>query len=295
MTQADPQTETGYVVAVVSGGLDSTTMVYDLVSQGRKVDLVGFNYGQRHNRELTYMAATGRTLGLRYDIVDLSDSSHLFRGTSAIATTVSKHDNGFRAPEVVAELEADDPTVPEGHYAEETMKATVVPNRNMIMLSFAAGIAVARGADQIATAVHSGDHFIYPDCRPEFIAYANAAILLGNAGFGSIPGDIDSSYFGVMFPNFIHTPYLNKSKADIAYRALELNVPLHMTWSCYKGGSNHCGRCGTCVERLEAIDEAIRRTIANDEPDTWNEDMTTYDDAEFWKAAVRQAKEAKNV
>jgi len=275
MTQADQQIDTTSVVAVCSGGLDSTTMVYDLVSQGRKVDLVGFNYGQRHSRELTYMIATARTLGLPYDIVDLRPLASLLSGSRSSLVS--------------------DTDVPEGHYAQDNMKATVVPNRNMIMLSIAAGIAVSRGASQIATAVHGGDHFIYPDCRPEFIAYANAAILLGNAGFGTIPTDVDQRHLGVMFPNFILTPYLNKSKADIAYRALELQVPLHMTWSCYKGGPEHCGRCGTCVERLEAIDEAIRRSIANDEPGVWSEDQTTYADTEFWKVAVREAKEANNV
>jgi len=275
MTQADPQIDTTSVVAIVSGGLDSTTLVYDLVSQGRKVDLVGFNYGQRHKRELSYMVATARTLGLRYDVVDLRSMTYLL--SSARSSLVN-----------------DDVAVPEGHYAQDNMKATVVPNRNMIMLSIAGGIAVARGADQIATAVHGGDHFIYPDCRPNFIAYANAAILVGNAGFGGIPEDVDQHMPGTAFPEFIHTPYLNRTKADIAHRALELNVPLHMTWSCYKGGSNHCGRCGTCVERLEAIDEALRRTNTNDLP-YYNEDLTTYDDTEFWKVAIAKAKEAKNV
>lgn len=151
--------------------------------------------------------------------------------------------------------------MPEGSYDAESMKATVVPNRNMIMLALAAGFAVAENAQFIATAVHAGDHAIYPDCRPDFIGKLEAAIKSGNEGF------ID--------PNFeIRTPYLYKTKTEIAKRAGELDVPIDLTWSCYKGGAYHCGRCGTCVERLEAISQA------------GVEDKTIYMDSEFWKEAV---------
>jgi 7-cyano-7-deazaguanine synthase len=155
----------------------------------------------------------------------------------------------------------EDVPVPEGSYDAESMKATVVPNRNMIMLALAAGFAVAENAQFIATAVHAGDHAIYPDCRPDFIGKLEAAIKSGNEGF------ID--------PNFeIRTPYLYKTKTEIAKRAGELDVPIDLTWSCYKGGAYHCGRCGTCVERLEAISQA------------GVEDKTIYMDSEFWKEAV---------
>ena len=226
MTQADQQIDTTSVVAVCSGGLDSTTMVYDLVSQGRKVDLVGFNYGQRHSRELTYMIATARTLGLPYDIVDLRPLASLLSGSRSSLVS--------------------DTDVPEGHYAQDNMKATVVPNRNMIMLSIAAGIAVSRGASQIATAVHGGDHFIYPDCRPEFIAAFEAlARLATKAG---VEGR----------PLRVHAPLIALSKAEIVRRGNELGVDFGLTVSCYQAdeAGRACGRCDACRLRRAGFDAA---------------------------------------
>ena len=275
------------VVAIVSGGLDSTTLVYQLHRDGLEVDCVSFNYGQRHKKELVYAIATAKQLGLKHDIVDLSGLTHLISNSALTTQETADGDNVryYREDEKV-ERKIE---VPEGHYAEETMKATVVPNRNMIMLSVAAGIAINRGAEGLAIGVHAGDHFIYPDCRPSFIAHANAAIVKGNEGFGPIREHKEGSELH----RYILAPYLGISKADIAYRALELNVPLHMTWSCYRGGTNHCGRCGTCVERLEAIDEAIRRVISEGSASSemWTEDMTVYDDNEYWKT-VTKTKEA---
>ena len=152
------------------------------------------------------------------------------------------------------------------------MKATVVPNRNMIMLSIAGGVAVADKANRIAIGVHAGDHFIYPDCRPEFIKFANAALFAGNVGFGNLDADA------------IFTPYIIGSKDDIALRALELEVPLHETWSCYKGGSKHCGRCGTCVERLEAINNAL--VTYRRKHGTRRVDYTEYEDEAYWRQAL---------
>ena len=267
-----PVEQADYTIAVVSGGLDSTTMVYDLLAHGHKVDMLSFNYGQRHARELNYARGTARHLGLRHDVVDVSGVASLFsEGKSSLVN--------------------EDVSVPEGHYAEENMKATVVPNRNMIMLSIAAGVAVARNATGIATAVHSGDHFIYPDCRPQFIAAANAAIVIGNQGFGLIPEKADSRMPG----RFILVPFLDKTKADIAYRALELGVPLHMTYSCYKGEDRHCGRCGTCVERLEAIHEAQTAMLVEGRAGTQYVDYTTYADTEFWKTTIAMAKKKEDV
>jgi 7-cyano-7-deazaguanine synthase len=150
----------------------------------------------------------------------------------------------------------------------------------MIMLSIAGGLAVAANAEALFTGVHAGDHFIYPDCRPRFMFATNAALTLGNMGFGTIK-EFDE---GQMVPQFIQTPYIESTKADIAERALGLGVPLNETWSCYKGGDIHCGRCGTCVERLEAIDEAIAR-FANVE-DFEGYDPTEYEDTTFWRQAV---------
>jgi len=262
-------------VAIVSGGLDSTVLVYDMLDKGFTPHMLSFNYGQRHKKELDFAKRTAARLGLRHDIVDLSSITRLI-SNSALTS----------APDDILEPESYDIEVPDGHYAEDNMKATVVPNRNMIMLSIAAGVAVNNSYKVVATGVHGGDHFIYPDCRPRFINAANAAISLGNAGFGAFPEVAENEHLAeVMF-----TPFLYKTKADIAYRALELDVPLHETWSCYKGGDNHCGKCGTCVERLEAIDEAVTRwNDAHEATENVVEDFTVYEDTEFWKTAIENA------
>lgn len=232
------------VVAVVSGGLDSTTLLYELVRSWGTVHAVSFDYGQRHGVELDYASASCNQLGVRHDVIDLSGLASLI-GTSS--------------------LTGDEP-VPEGHYAQDTMKATVVPNRNMVMIAVAGAVAVSERADALAVGVHTGDHFVYPDCRPVFIAAANEALRVGNDN-----------------PPHLIAPYLSWSKADIAYRALELGVPLEDTWSCYVGGTEHCGRCGTCVERLEAIDAALGRFPEGDTPG----DPTPYADSTFWREACQ--------
>jgi 7-cyano-7-deazaguanine synthase len=229
-------------IAVVSGGLDSVTMLYDLLNRGDEVEVLSFDYGQRHVKELTQARHFAQNLKLRHHTIHMIDYGQ------AVADSGSS----------LVDLNAD---IPEGSYDDENMKATVVPNRNMVMLSMAAGVAIASKAEYIATAVHAGDHAIYPDCRPSFIHRAEAAIKTGNEGF------ID--------PHFeIRTPYIYRTKTDIARRAKELKVPVELTWSCYKGGQTHCGRCGTCVERLEALHDA------------GVEDKTVYLDTNFWKTAV---------
>jgi 7-cyano-7-deazaguanine synthase len=274
-------------VAIVSGGLDSVTLVYDLISQGYRPHLLSFNYGQRHQKELTYAAQTAERLGLRHDIVDLQGLTHLISNSALTSQPLSMADGMNEDTKSQSKIE-----VPEGHYAEDTMKATVVPNRNMIMLSIAAGVAVNNKYRAIAIGVHGGDHFIYPDCRPEFIYQAAKAIWSGNDGFHQFRQGShghDESRGGV-----IYAPYIYKSKADIAYRALELGVPLHLTWSCYKGGKNHCGRCGTCVERLEAIHEAIGRFKEYYGPEDVLADKTVYDDKEYWRVAIYNAMTGDN-
>jgi 7-cyano-7-deazaguanine synthase len=239
-------------VAILSGGLDSTTLVYKLVSDGWDPLCLSFDYGQRHSVELDYATNTAEELGLDYSRVDLSGVQNLLASSGSVLV---------------------DPSipVPEGHYAHDNMSKTVVPNRNMMMLSIAAGACVAEGGQFVATGVHAGDHYQYPDCRPEFIKAVEKTILVGNEGF------ID--------PDFeIKTPFLNSSKADIASEAFGLAVPLDATWSCYKGGIIHCGKCGTCVERLEAIDEAAKK--AGVDPEQW--DKTTYADREYWRTAVKE-------
>lgn len=222
-------------VVIASGGMDSSTLAHLYKNDGYELILVGFDYGQRHVKELQSLHALGLVLNAEVRIIDLSNLASSLHGSS---------------------LTSSDVDVPDGHYAEETMKKTVVPNRNAIMLSIAAGIAVAENAEVIATGVHGGDHFIYPDCRPDFIRAIGAAIQFGNEGFGNEKLRLEA-------------PFLMKTKADIASLGDSLHVDHSLTWSCYKGGEKHCGRCGTCVERIEAFLEA------------GVEDPTDYEDKEF--------------
>lgn len=204
---------------IVSGGMDSATLAYYYASQGYKLHLVGFNYGQRHSKELLSLEAIAKSLECSWQIVDLTKLKEALSGSS---------------------LTSDEVVVPDGHYAEETMRITVVPNRNAIMLSIAAGIAVANGSDFVATGVHAGDHFIYPDCRPEFIEAIDKAFQLGTQGHAKEGFRVEA-------------PFVKIYKENIAEIGMELGVPYELTWSCYKGGEKHCARCGTCVERIEAF------------------------------------------
>lgn len=205
------------IVVIASGGLDSTVLMHHLSADGHDVIGLGINYGQRHSRELQAGLFVSALLGLPYRIADLSGIRELIANSS----------------------QTGDIPVPEGHYAEETMKQTVVPNRNMILLSVAIGHAVSIGADAVAYGAHAGDHAIYPDCRPEFAsAMARAALLC------------DWKRVELL------RPFLVMTKADIVRRGAQLNTPMGATWSCYKGGAKHCGKCGTCVERREAFELA---------------------------------------
>lgn len=205
-------------VAIVSGGLDSVTLAHLLAAEGYELHLLAIDYGQRHRKELAFAVKCAHRLGARFDQVDLSSVGRLLGG-SALTDAIA---------------------VPDGHYAESSMKITVVPNRNAIMLSIAYGVAVARKAEAVAIGVHAGDHFIYPDCRPAFIGTFEAMQDRAVEGFGH--------------PNLhIEAPFLNLTKADIVRVGHQLGVPFAETWSCYKGGDAHCGTCGTCVERREAF------------------------------------------
>jgi 7-cyano-7-deazaguanine synthase len=270
-------------IAVVSGGLDSTTMIYHLREEGHELHLLSFDYGQRHKKELKFASIIARNLGLRHDIIDLTGITHLISNSA-----LTSHGQRDVIVPGMYGLDRKDIDVPEGHYAEDTMKLTVVPNRNMIMLSIAAGIAINEKADYVVTAVHAGDHDIYPDCRPAFIEAANRAAVIGSEGLG-IFSDF-TRFFNArsnMHP-FIDAPFIHWTKTDIAFRAFELNVPLHMTWSCYKGNEKHCGRCGTCVERLEAISAAQDMIRAQGFAIGGTEymDQTEYEDNEYWKTVM---------
>ncbi len=200
-------------VIVVSGGMDSITLLYD---KNEEIALaVTFDYGSKHNaREIAWAKVHCGRLGIRHIVIKLDFMQKYF--TSSL-------------------LEGGD-EIPEGHYADENMKSTVVPFRNGIMLSVAAGIAESNGLKKILIANHGGDHTIYPDCRPEFIGAMDRAIANG-------------TYEDVR----IDAPYTNITKADIAKIGKRLGIDYSETWSCYKGGERHCGKCGTCIERKEAM------------------------------------------
>lgn len=244
-------------VVVLSGGLDSTAALYQAIREGMIVtSCVSFNYGQKHKKELDYAKATCERLAIKHHVIDLWSSGF----TEAIATSGSS---------LVSDTE-----VPEGHYAQENMKSTVVPNRNMVMISIAGSIAVAEGVGNVVVGVHAGDHFIYPDCRYPFIVTMDAALRVGNEGFGDI---------------HLVAPFINSTKADIAYSAMLNMLHLDHTWSCYKGGDKHCGKCGTCVERLEAFHEALERfKISHPHvPIDLVEDKTVYEDSQYWLEATK--------
>jgi len=230
------------ILCVISGGMDSATLLYKAVSNAESgvdkgrgattvVEAISFDYGQRHKKELQYASALCKQLDIKHDVIDISSITPHIGGSSL----------------------TDDIEVPEGHYSEDSMSITVVPNRNAIMLSIAFGIAVARGAKTIGAAMHAGDHAIYPDCRPQFVETFDAMQRVSVEGHGH--------------PELhLWTPFINSSKADIATEGKELDVDYSMTWSCYKGLSLHCGKCGTCYERREAFELAGM------------EDVTAYED-----------------
>ena len=208
-----------YAIAVVSGGMDSTVLAYQATGLFARVDLLSVDYGQRHRKELAYAAMTAERLGCRHDIVELPLAEML---TGSALTDASVE-------------------VPHGHYAAETMALTVVPNRNAVLISVAYAVAVARGADAVLVGVHAGDHHVYPDCRPAFVSALDEALRIGNEGVGDVR---------------LEAPFVNHSKTDIARLGGRLGVAWAETWSCYEGGKEHCGRCGTCVERHEAFRDA---------------------------------------
>jgi 7-cyano-7-deazaguanine synthase len=215
-------TKAAVVVCVVSGGLDSSVLAHHVRAEKRIVRLLSFDYGQRHAKELEYAALLARDLRAQHDVVDLRSAGALLSGSALTDERVD---------------------VPDGHYTDESMKATVVANRNAIFVNVAVGVAVASKAWAVAVGIHAGDHPIYPDCRPPFVAAAEHLAKVANEGF------ID--------PRFrLQAPFLEWTKADIVRRGAELGVDFTRTWSCYKGGAAHCGTCGTCVERREAFDLA---------------------------------------
>ena len=203
-------------VIILSGGMDSVTLLYD--QQERIALAVSFDYGSKHNaREIPFARLHCERLGIRHITIPLDFMTKYFQSS----------------------LLKGGEDIPEGHYADENMRSTVVPFRNGIMLSIAVGIAESNGLKFVMMANHGGDHTIYPDCRPEFVDAFDKAAQAGT--FVKV---------GLL------SPFVNWTKTDIARRGKELGINYAETWSCYKGGEQHCGKCGTCVERREALSEA---------------------------------------
>lgn len=201
-------------VLIYSGGLDSTTLLYEYKESIALA--VSFDYGSKHNeREIAFARLNCEKLGVEHIVIPLEFMQKYFRSS----------------------LLKGGEDIPEGSYDDSNMQSTVVPFRNGIMLAIAAGLAESRGLDAIMMANHGGDHAIYPDCRPEFVDAFGKAVEAG-------------TYNGVK----LLSPYCDITKRDIALRGKALGIDYSLTYSCYKGGEKHCGKCGTCTERREALE-----------------------------------------
>ncbi len=203
-------------ILILSGGMDSVTLLYE--EQERIALAVSFDYGSKHNaKEIPFAKMHCERLGIKHIVIPLDFMTKYFKSSL---------------------LEGGE-EIPEGHYADENMKSTVVPFRNGIMLSVVVGIAESNGLKYVMMANHGGDHTIYPDCTPQFVdAFDKAAAA------------------GTFVKVRLRSPYTNITKGDVARRGKTLGINYAETWSCYKGGDKHCGKCGTCVERKEALAEA---------------------------------------
>ena len=204
-----------HVVVLISGGMDSTVALHDAAARGTVVLGLSFDYGSRHNaREIPCAAWQCEKLGVPHRIVRLDFMNGLFQ----------------------SDLLQSGGAIPDGHYEDASMRRTVVPFRNGILLAIAAGVAESLGAQALVIAAHGSDHAIYPDCRETFLGPMAEAIRAG-------------TYAGIA----VQRPFVNGKKQDLVRRGVELGVDFSHTWSCYKGGAMHCGTCGTCVERREAF------------------------------------------
>ena len=205
-------------LVVFSGGLDSTTLLYYAINHFDEVETLSFTYGSKHNdMEHYYALKTCEKLNIKNTLISLDFISQYFK----------------------SDLLKSGGEIPEGMYNEDNMKSTVVPFRNGIMLAIAAGFAESNDIDILLLGNHSGDHAIYPDCRPEFIANIAGAIKEGT-----------EKKIRVI------SPFCDMSKTDIVKMGEELGVDYSLTYSCYKGGEKHCGKCGTCTERKESFEQA---------------------------------------
>jgi 7-cyano-7-deazaguanine synthase len=206
-------------VVIFSGGMDSYTLLNAILAHHEfgEVHAISFDYGQRHNKELIYARNACTELGVSHTVVNLGDVHALAR--SALT---------------------GDCEVPHGHYEEESMSKTVVPHRNMLFITIACMYADRIGAKTVYYGAHSGDHAIYPDCRPEFVEAMNQ-VLAASAGAANVT---------------VEAPFLHLDKGDIASIGADMGLDYDKTWTCYEGGDTPCGKCGACVERAEAMDKA---------------------------------------
>ncbi|MDK2779565.1 MAG: 7-cyano-7-deazaguanine synthase QueC [Pseudomonadota bacterium] len=202
-------------VVIYSGGMDSFTILNKAYRDGYELYALTFDYGQKHSKEIEFAKRVCAELGINHRIIDITAINQLLQSSSLTSAT----------------------EIPEGHYADDNMKSTVVPNRNMILLSLAIGYAVDIGAHKVFYGAHSGDHAIYPDCRPEFVHAMNNVAKIAN-------------YEAVE----IVTPYLDSDKIGILRDGLAMGLDYGKSWTCYNGRDKACGKCGSCVERLEAFE-----------------------------------------
>lgn len=202
-------------VVIYSGGMDSYTVLHRALKEGLTVHALSFDYSQRHSRELTTARLVCEQLNVSHQVVDIRAIHGLIDNSALTNSNIS---------------------MPEGDYAADNLRSTVVPNRNMILLSLAIAKAVNIGAERVDYGAHGGDHILYPDCRPEFVEAMNH--VAGIANFE---------------PVILHAPYLTSSKADILRDGLSMGLDYRHTWTCYEGRELACGQCGSCRERLAAF------------------------------------------
>ena len=202
------------IIVVYSGGLDSFTLLNEAIRSGKDVSSLSFDYGQKHNKELHFVEKFCAQESIDSKIVDVSSIKELFQGSSL----------------------TDEIDIPKGHYEDDSMKSTVVPNRNMILISLALGYAVTKKAEEVWFGAHAGDHAIYPDCRPEFVEKMDAVARIANYS-----------------PIAVKAPYIAMSKTEILAIGLNMQLDYGLTWTCYEGKELACGSCGACHERLESF------------------------------------------
>jgi len=202
------------IIVVYSGGLDSFTLLNEAIRSGKDVFALSFDYGQKHSKELDCVEKFCAQESIDSKIVDVSSIKELFQGFSL----------------------TDEIDIPKGHYEDDSMKSTVVPNRNMILISMALGYAVTKEAEEVWFGAHAGDHAIYPDCRPEFVEKMDAVARIANYS-----------------PIAVKAPYIAMSKTEILAIGLNMQLDYGLTWTCYEGKELPCGSCGACHERLESF------------------------------------------